>query len=29
MEEGDFEVIVYYICLVGDVGFDFELSFLD
>ncbi len=29
MEEGDFEVIVYYTCSVDDVGSDFELSFLD
>ncbi|MBX2875744.1 MAG: arylsulfatase [Saprospiraceae bacterium] len=29
MEEGDFEVIVYYTCPPEDVGSDFELSFLD
>lgn len=29
MEEGDFEVIVYYTCPPEDVGADFELSFLD
>ena len=29
MEEGDFEVIVYYTCSADDVGSSFELSFLD
>lgn len=29
MEEGDFEVIVYYTCPVEDVGAGFELSFKD
>jgi len=29
MEEGDFEVIIYYTCPAEDVGSDFELSFRD